>query len=374
MSDSPSKQVADAPAAPITIAVDAMGGYHAPSAVVEAVARMSMGDEAERPVYFSLVGDEAELTEILLGTRHNPERIHICHAPTRVEMAEPARSAARDKPDSSIAEACRLCVEGQADAVVTAGNPGAAVLTAVERFDLLPGVHRAALASVYPTPRERGEAQDPFSLLLDVGASLRADAHDLVTFAVMGSAYARIVSSNPRPRVALLSNSRESTLGIEPVRQAYEQLREHPGVHFYGNIEGQDIPRGLVDVIVCEGFVGDVTIKILEGVSEAAFELARAAYRQRFAWRMGLRLLSEGLSRLKQLTDFEEYGGAPLLGIDRVMILAHPRSEHVAIENAIKLAIKNVRADLPRVLAEALAQPASGEAHTDTDPAEVEPR
>jgi glycerol-3-phosphate acyltransferase PlsX len=356
MAHSDDRKPAHSTDAPITIAVDAMGGYHSPGEVVSAVARLSKYEPPTRPVYFSLVGDEAELTEILLSTSHNPERIHICHAPTSIGMGEPAKTATADKPDSSIAEACRLCADGLADAVVTAGNPGAAVLTAVHTFQRLPGVHRAALASVYPTPRERGEKQDPFSLLLDVGASLRADARDLVTFALMGSAYAQIVSANERPRVALLSNSRENTLGTESVREAYEKLRDDERVHFYGNIEGHDIPRGLVDVIVCEGFVGDVTIKILEGVSEAAFELARSAYREKMAWKLGLKLLSGGLNRIKQLTDFEEYGGAPLLGIDRVMIVAHPHSESRAIENAIKLAIKNVRAELPRVIARALAE------------------
>jgi glycerol-3-phosphate acyltransferase PlsX len=356
MADPSEQQVPARRGEPITIAVDAMGGYNAPTEVVEAVASLSKQERPESPVYFSLVGDEAELTDILLSTSHNAERIHICHAPTTIGMGERARSACSDKPDSSIAEACRLCAEGLADAVVTAGNPGAAVLSAIERFGLLPGVHRAALAAVYPTPRERGETQDPFSLILDVGASLRADARDLVSFAVMGSAYAKVVSENAKPRVALLSNSRESTIGIEPVRDAYQKLSELEGVHFYGNIEGQDIPRGLVDVIVCEGFVGDVAVKILEGVSEAAFELARSAYKEKFAWKVGLKLLSGGLSRIKQITDFEAYGGAPLLGIDQVMIVAHPRSQHTAVENAIKLAIKNVRADLPSVIAQALEE------------------
>jgi glycerol-3-phosphate acyltransferase PlsX len=341
---------------PITIAVDAMGGYNSPDEVVEAVASLSKHDRPDRPVYFMLVGDEAEITDILLSTGHNAERIHISHAPTTVGMGERARSACADKPDSSIAQACRLAADGLADAVVTAGNPGAAVLSAIEHFGLLPGVHLAALAAVYPTPRERGETDDPFSLILDVGASLRAEARDLVSFGVMGSAYAKIVSANARPRVALLSNSRESTIGIEPVRAAHDQLRDLDGVHFYGNIEGQDIPRGLVDVIVCEGFVGDVTIKILEGVSEAAFELARAAYQEKFLWKLGLRLLSGGLNRIQQLTDFEAYGGAPLLGIDQVMIVAHPRSGHRAVENAIKLAIKNARAELPSVIAQALEE------------------
>lgn len=339
----------------LTIAVDAMGGYHAPEAVVSAVARLSMRRRVENPAFFLLVGDEVRLTELLLQTSHNPERIHISHAPTTVGMGEPAQGTMQRHPKSSIAEACRLCARGQADAVVTAGNPGAAVLAAVHNFKLLPGVHYAALAAVYPTPRTRGGAHDPFSLILDVGAALRVGAQDLVTFALMGSAYARIVSDNARPRVALLSNSKEPALGIPAVREATELLQQRADIHFMGNIEGRDIPSGLVDVIVCEGFVGDVAIKILEGVREAAFELARAAYRERLVWKVGLELLSSGLGRVKELTDFKEYGGAPLLGVDRVMILAHPTSEQRAIENAIKLAIKNVRADLPRRIGEALA-------------------
>jgi glycerol-3-phosphate acyltransferase PlsX len=337
-----------------TVAVDAMGGYHAPTAAVDAVARLSQQETDGMPVYFMLVGDEVELTDHLMEVGHNPERIQVCHAPTRVAMGEPAALAVSEKPDSSIARACRLVGDGLADAVVTAGNSGAAIELASQTFDELPGVENAALASVYPTPRERGGERDPFSLLLDVGATLRADSDDLVSFALMGSAYARIVSRNERPRVALLSNSRESTVGIPAVTEAYEKLRDHPEIHFYGNIEGHEIPRGLADVIVCEGFVGNVTIKMLEGVSEAAMELARSAYKRKFMWKMGLKMLSGGLNRIKQLTDFEEYGGAPLLGIDGVMIVAHPRSRARALENAVKLAVKNLRADMAGVIDEAL--------------------
>jgi glycerol-3-phosphate acyltransferase PlsX len=331
-----------------------MGGYHAPTAAVDAVAQLSRREPDGAPVYFLLVGDEVELTEHLMNVSHNPERIQVCHAPTHVAMGEPAALAVGEKPDSSIARACQLAADDTADAIVSAGNPGAAVELASAMFDELPGVENTALASVYPTPRERGGERDPFSLLLDVGATLRADADDLVSFALMGSAYANVVSRNERPRVALLSNSRESTVGIEAVTEAYQKLREHPSIHFYGNIEGHEIPRGLADVIVCEGFVGDVTIKMLEGVSEAAVELARSAYKRKFMWKMGLKMLSGGLNRLKQLTDFEEYGGAPLLGIDGVMIIAHPRSRARAVENAIKLAVKNLRADMPQVIGNAL--------------------
>lgn len=348
---------------PVTVAIDAMGGYCEPADIVAAVAGLSRARSGPGPVYFSLVGDEAVLSEALLGISHNPERIHVCHAPSAVGMAEPPQVALERKPDSSIAVACRLAAGGNAEAVVTAGNPSAAVGFANRHFGLLDGLTQPALAGVYPTPRERGAERDRFSLILDVGAQLRASADDLVGYALMGSAYARIVSQNPRPRVALLSTSREATIGVEPVRQAYERLRDHEHIHFYGCIEGHEIPRGIADVIVCEGFVGDVALKILEGVSQAAFELARSAYDRKFAWKVGLRLLSGGLKRIKQLTDFEEYGGAPLLGIDRVMIVAHPRSGRRAFENAIKLAIKNARARLPHVIAQELDSPPDREAH-----------
>lgn len=343
--------------APITIAVDAMGGYHGPTETVAAVAEASLRRDGERSVFFALVGDEIKLSEALFELDHNPERIQIFHAPTVVGMSERPQQAIRDRPDSSILQACELVAQGQADAVISAGHPGVSVLASMEKFSLIEGVRRAALASVYPTPRVRGAKEDPFSLILDVGASLRAEPEDLLTFGLMGSAYARIVSRNPRPKVALLSNSRESTVGPEEVIAAYELMSAHGTLNFYGNIEGHEIPRGLADVVVCEGFAGDIAIKILEGISEAAFDLARSAYNHKTTWRMGLKLLSGGLKQLKQFTDFEEYGGAPLLGVDQVVILCHPRSGRKAIGNALKLAIRNVRASLP----EAIARDLNGE-------------
>ncbi len=340
---------------PITIAVDAMGGYHAPEEVVSAVAEASLRRGKDSSVYFALVGDEIALTEALFERDHNSERIQIHHAPTVVGMSERPRRAIEDRPDASILQAMRLVADEEADGVISAGNPGVAVLAALQELELIDGVERAALASVYPTPRLHGDADDPFSLILDVGASLRAKPEHLRTFALMGSAYARIVSKNPSPKVALLSNSRESTVGPEEIVEAYELLSRHETLNFYGNIEGHEIPRGLADVVVCEGFAGDIAIKILEGVSEAAFDLARSAYHSRVAWRMGLKLLSGGLKKIKQLTDFEEYGGAPLLGVNQVVILCHPRSGRRAIGNALKLAIKNVHAELPEAIAREIA-------------------
>lgn len=342
----------------VTIAVDAMGGYEAPYAAVKAVANLSKSVPRHAPTSFILVGDEGEVAKALLREGHNPEKISVVHAPDVVGMGESALDALDRKPFASIHRALELVADGSADAIVSAGHPGAAVIGAFHSFERIPGVRRAALASVYPTVRSRvrsgGRESDRFSLILDVGATLRAEPEDLVTFAIMGSAYYRLVAGVTKPRVALLSNSRESQIGPKSVVAAYQLLREEASVHFYGNVEGHEIPRGEFDVIVCEGFVGDVVLKLLEGAGETALELARTAYEGSVAWRAGLKLLGSALERLKSAVDFEEYGGAPLLGLDEVVILAHPRSGATAIENAIKLAAKNVRADLPGQIAAAL--------------------
>lgn len=329
---------------PITIAVDAMGGYQAPEAIVAAVA--SASTQGDSHVYFTLVGDEDRINDQLYSHGHNPERIQVCHAPTSVIMSEPANVVHGQKSDASIMLACALVEQGHADAIVSAGHPGAAILSAIHHFELLPEVEKVALAAVYPTPRIRGPRGDRFSLILDVGATLRAGPKDLLSFALMGSAYSRVVKGLEQPRVALLSNSKESRIGPPEVVEAHQLLRAHPGINFYGNVQGNEIPRGEFDVIVCEGFVGDVALKLLEGAGDAALELARSAYDRKLHWKAGLKLLSGGISRIKSAFDFDEYGGAPLLGIDTTVILAHPDSHQKAFSNALKLAIRNVRSDL----------------------------
>ena len=333
--------------APITLAVDAMGGNNAPGEVVAAVAEASTERRSGRPVFFILVGDETRLTDELLEHGHNPERIRIRHAPEVVDPGESAQQALTEKTGCSIDVACRLVAEGRADGVVTAGHPGAAVLSGKRHLKRVPGTEHAALCSVYPTPRERGPKGDRFSLLLDVGASHSATADDLHSFALMGSAYSRVVSGLEHPRVSLLSTAAESGAGPPEVRRAAKMIGKDDRLNFFGCCEGHDIPNGRADVVVCNGYVGNVTIKILEGVSEAAFDLARAAYDEKLLWRMGLRMLSGGLDQLKRMTDFEEYGGAPVLGLEGVMIVAHARSGRKAVANALRLAIKNVKSELP---------------------------
>jgi glycerol-3-phosphate acyltransferase PlsX len=340
-------------ATPVTIAVDAMGGDHAPSEIVRGVAALSL--EA-RHIQTLLVGDSDVLGEQLTSLRHDPERIAIHHASEWVGMAERPAEALTQKPDASITVAARLVADGSADALVSAGNTGASVLACARAFGTLPGVRRAALAAVYPTEIRRGEKDDPFSLILDVGATVEVTAEDLVTFALMGSAYASRVSKNPRPRVALLSSGTEHGKGPPEIVRAHQLLREATDLNFVGNVEGVDIPRGTADVVVCSGFVGNVVLKMLEGVSETIVRLASYAYKQRLVWRAGLMMLSGGISRLKEITDWEQYGGAPMLGLDKLFIKAHGRSRARAITNAAKVAAKAVQGGLNPAIEAALRE------------------
>ncbi len=335
------------------IVVDAMGGDHAPDEIVKGAAAASLGlDDAE----IVLVGDAARIGKVLPRVSHDGARIRVHHAATAVAMDEKPAEALAAKPDSSILVAAELIARGEGDALVSAGNTGATVLACARNWKLLPGVRRAALASVYPTELRRGQHDDPFSLILDVGATIDATAQDLVTFAVMGAAYSRIISRNPRPRVALLSNGSEAGKGPAAVVTAHELLLEATGLNFIGNVEGLDIPRGVADVVVCSGYVGNVVIKMLEGVADTVMRLARYAYKERILWRAALALLTSGIDRLKLVTDWEQYGGAPLLGFEHLLLKAHGRSGERAVANAIRVVAKAERGRLCDKIATGLAE------------------
>jgi glycerol-3-phosphate acyltransferase PlsX len=337
----------------VTIAFDVMGSDHGPAEVVRGAAQLSL----ESPhIHTLLVGDRAVIDDALAETKHNGERISVQHASEYITMEEKPGEALARKPDASVAVAARLVAEGEADALVSAGNTGACVLSCARHFQLLPGVRRAALASVYPTRTRRGEKDDPFSLILDVGATVEATADDLVTFAVMGSAYARIISRNENPKVALLSNGTEPNKGPRQVVDAHARLTGLPGLQFIGNVEGVDIPKGTADVVVTDGFVGNVCLKMLEGVHETVVELAQYAYKESLRWRAGLAMLSGGIQRIKDVTDWEQYGGAPVLGFDRIFIKAHGRSKSRAIANAGKVAAKAVSHELGKAIQQGLAR------------------
>ncbi len=337
----------------VTVALDAMGGDGGPEVAVAGAARLSTED---RPVKVLLVGEPDRIDAVLAEHRHDPAWLQVVPAGPAIAMDEDPRLVLDERPDASINVACRLVAEGEAEAVVSAGHTGATILSASRAFSRLPGVRRAALAAVHPTEQRHGPHRDPFALMLDVGATLEATAEDLVAFAVMGSAYARVVSDNEQPRVALLSNGSEANKGTRAIKEAHRRLAAMPGIAFHGNVEGLDIPRGTVDVVVCDGFLGNVVLKMLEGVGEVFADIAKDAYARRFLWRVGLTMLSTGLHQLRRLTDWKQYGGAPLLGLDHVVIKAHGRSNPRAIRNAIKVAAKAVRGDLVGQITAGMAQ------------------
>lgn len=340
-----------------TIALDAMGGDHGVAPAVQAAARISLAREAA----VTLVGDQQQIEPVLKRARYDAAFLSIHHTDQAVGMGESPRKALDAKPDASLLVGARLVADGHADALVSAGNTGAAILACARTFKTIPGVPRTALAAVLPTERRRGSTNDPFSLMLDVGATLDANAETLVAFAHMGAAYASRISRNPRPTVALLSNGEEPYKGTPAIVEANRRLQSS-NLNFIGNIEGVDLPRGKADVVVTSGFTGNIVLKMVEGISETVIDIARYAYRSKFIWRAGLFMLRGGIGQLKQLTDWQQYGGAPILGFDHPFIKAHGRSNARALSNAIKVANKVVKSGLCHEIATQIAAQQAAEA------------
>ena len=320
------------------IAIDVMGSDLGTAEMVRGATAVSM--EPGNQIHMLLVGHAKEIHKALMGHVYHPKFIEVVHAPDAIEQGEKPKEALK-RDGLSISIAARLVKDGRADALVSAGNTGGVILAASKTFDRIKGVRRVGFAAVLPTERKRGKRKDPFALLMDVGATLHVEPDDLYNFALMGSIYASIVSSNDNPTVALLSNGSEFGKGPEEVVEAYTKLSDNcDGLNFIGNVEGLDIPRGAADVIVCEGFLGNVVLKLLEGITELAADLAKEAYESKLIWKLGLTMLSKELHKLKRLTDWKQYGGAPILGFNKVVIKAHGRSNSKAIRNSIKLAAK----------------------------------
>jgi glycerol-3-phosphate acyltransferase PlsX len=327
----------------IRLALDAMGADAGPGPVVEGAAQLTTEG---RDVRIALVGDGRAIEAELARHQHDADRIDVVHAPHFVAMTDKPSEALERHPDCSVLQAAELVAKGKADVLVSPGNTGAVILAASRAFKRLPGVRRVGLAAVYPTIEKHGPHDDPFALMLDVGATLSCSADDLVAFAVMGSAYSRIISDIARPRVALLSNGSEASKGTPAIVEAHRRLAQMGEVEFVGNVEGLDIPRGSVDVVVCEGFIGNIVLKMLEGVSEVAKDLARSAYDKRLRYKLALGMMSTGIKKIRALTDWKQYGGAPIVGFDHLVIKAHGRSNARAVRNALKVAAKTVERDL----------------------------
>lgn len=311
------------------IAVDAMGGDFAPEQVVLG----AMDAVKEYDCEIVLVGDEIKIKEALARHGGGAEpKLSVFHAADVIEMGEHPGAAVRRKKDSSIVVATRLVKEGACDAVLSAGSTGAAVAAALFGLGRIKGIDRPTIAT--PMPSVSG-----VTLLLDSGANVDSKPQNLLQSAIMGSIYSEYVFGIDKPRVGLLNIGEEETKGNEQALSTYPLLKESKTIHFIGNAEGRDIPKGTVDVVVCDGFVGNVVLKFGEGLAKAFIGLIKDAIKNSgiFA-KLGAFLLAPTLKKLGKRVDYAEYGGAPLLGVDGCFIICHGSSNAKAIKSAIGVA------------------------------------
>ena len=320
----------------VTIAMDAMGTDQAPKAEVEGAIQAARSLK----VHVLLVGREEVLRRELAEHRDTTGlSIQVVHASEQVTMNDSAARVLRTKRDSSLRVAARLVHEGAAQGWVSAGNTGAVMATAKVLQGMLPGVDRPALASSFPT------LSGTPAVMIDVGANVDCSARMLAQFAIMGNVYARILLHKDDPRVALLSIGEEENKGNDLTRNATPLLKSLP-LNFIGNVEGRDLFTGIVDVIVCDGFIGNVALKVSEGMSDVIRQLLHLSLKATLKRQIGYFLSKPAFRDFRKKVDYTEYGGAPLLGVRGVCIICHGRSNGVAIKNAIRLAAEFAQAEI----------------------------
>ncbi len=326
------------------VALDAMGGDFAPemtiAGAVEAV--------NEYDIEVILVGDRQQLTDSLSGKRHPSHKISIVHTSEVVAMNESPAVALRKKKNSSIRVAIELVKSNLADAAVSAGNSGVAMATSLFILGKLPNVDRPAIATIMPS-------LTGFFVLIDAGANVDCKPENLMQFALMGNAYYKALFEVPDPQVALLSIGEEDTKGNELTKEAFKLLK-NSGINFTGNMEGKDIFSGNADVIVCDGFIGNIVLKVSEGLAEAIIKMLKREIITATTGKLGYLLIKPAIRNFRKRTDYSEYGGAPLLGINGTCIISHGRSSSKAIKNAIRvsaeMAKKKVHENITHTLGE----------------------
>jgi glycerol-3-phosphate acyltransferase PlsX len=330
------------------IAVDGMGTDGAPQPEVEGAILAARQKLAE----ILLVGPQDLLKRELARREARGLPIEIVHASEAVTMDDEGAKAFRRKRDSSIRVAARLVRDGKADGLVSAGNTAAVMTTAKILLGSLEGVERPALAAVFPT--STGKA----AVLVDVGANVDCRPYNLGQFAVMGEIYYRVIFGVARPRVGLLSIGQEEHKGNDLTREAFLLLKQLP-LNFVGNVEGRDLYNGRVEVIVCDGFIGNVALKISEGVIEAVSSMLKEALSSTLSSKVGYVLSRKAFQHFKKRVDYSEYGGAPLLGVRGVCIICHGGSNANAIKNAVRVAAELVAGRVNEKIERELAVSAS---------------
>ena len=332
---------------PLPIAVDAMGGDHAPAEIVRGALRAVN----EHGIAVALVGRrEAVEAELRGAGAVIPDGISVVDAREVIEMNEHPANAVRAKRDSSLVRSCAMVAGGEARGVVSAGNSGAMLAAALFAIKRIPGVARPAIGAAFPS--EGGQ-----TFILDVGANTDCKPEWLAQFALMGDIYARTMLGIPSPRVALLSNGEESEKGSELV-QAAHPLIAALAMQFVGNVEGKDIFRGGCDVVVTDGFTGNVVLKVAEGIGEFLFASIAREARKSLGGKVGGALLKPKLRPLRDRIDYRKTGGALLLGVSGEVVIAHGRSDAEATMNAIRVAARAADQGVSKVIAGAVSSPA----------------
>lgn len=309
------------------IAVDAMGGDFGPSVVVPG----AFAAARERDVHLLLVGQTERLEEVIASEAKDGVSYEIIHASEVAGMEEKPSDILRRKKDASIQVACRLVRDGVADGIVSAGHSGATVACGMFIIGRVPHVDRPALATLLPTEKK------PL-VLLDVGANVDSKPHHLFQFGLMADAFARDILGHESPRVGLLSIGEEEGKGNMLVKEAYELFRHGQNINFIGNVEGRDLYRGDVDVVVCDGFVGNVALKLSEGLASSFGRMLKKELLSRLLPKLGTWLARSAFRRFSKFVDYAEYGGAPLLGLQGITLICHGASNSRAIQSAVKMA------------------------------------
>ena len=317
----------------IRIAVDAMGGDFAPKEIIKGAVRASQ----DLPAEILLVGNPEKIYRELKKYKKKG-KLPVVAASEVIEMDDPPAQAVKQKKDASINVAVSLVKEGKAEAVISAGNTGALMAAALFKLGRIPGVERPAIATEFPLPSGK-------VLLLDMGANVDSKPKHLAQFAEMGSLYALHVLHIDNPRVGLLNIGEEKEKGNELTREAWPLLK-HSSTNFIGNVEAKEVLQGKADVIVCDGFVGNLILKFGESISEAIFQILKNGLSKGIMNKIGLAFLYPSLRKLRKTLSSDEYGAAPLLGISRIVFKAHGRAKANAIKNAIRETAEAVKEDM----------------------------
>ncbi len=327
------------------IVVDAMGGDYAPAEIVAGAVEAVK----ELGIEVILVGEEEAVNRELSVHQAEKLPISVVHAPEIIGMGEPPAVALRKKRNSSIVIATKLVKEGAGDAVVSAGSTGAAMGAALLGLGRIKGIHRPAIASVIPTIKG-------FTLLLDVGANAESEPQNLQQFAVMGNIYSSKILGAKNPKVGLLNIGEEETKGTPLYLEAYRLIKETESINFIGNIEGRGITGGVADVVVCDGFVGNVVLKFGEGLAGDLMSMIKEELTKNFFAKIGAAMVFSQAKGLKKRIDYAEYGGAPLLGVNGVCIISHGSSHARAIKNAIRVAKECVDTKVVTLIKESIGK------------------